>query len=226
MQLRERSHLNGTLANFKSIKNNNSLISQGKGHMSWKSLSALSNSTGIRLELEPSCSADAWLHQGLFTLHRGRLAPQIFLPKPLAGVILQKGDIFFLWPDWQLLLDTAPGLRSLGLGPLSFSRQPGPLYAIYLPTHTVISQRRPGRAAGAGTLMCPRISASSLRVQHICILMRSSIHFSLASLPCDHAPADGVLSATGSVYVNATREPGQVVPVEGAHGLSLRASQH
>lgn len=133
MQLRERSHLNGTLANFKSIKNNNSLISWGKGHMSWKSLSALSNSAGIRLELEPSCSADAWLRQGLFSLHRGRLAPQIFLPKPLEGVILQKGDIFFLWPDWQLL-DTAPGLRSLGLGPLSFSRQPDPLYEItFLP---------------------------------------------------------------------------------------------
>lgn len=84
----------------------------------------------------------------------------------------------------------------------------------------------PRASCWAGTLMCPRISASSLHVQHICILMRSSIHFSLASLPCDHAPADGVLSATGSVYVNATREPGQVVPVEGAHGLSLRASQH
>ena len=220
MQLRERSHLNGTLANFKSIKNNNSLISWGKGHMSWKSLSALSNSTGIRLELEPSCSADAWLRQGLFSLYRGRLAPQIFLPKPLEGVILQKGDIFFLWPDWQLL-DTAPGLRS----PVFLQAAWSPLRD-YLPAPTVISQRCPGQAAGAGTLMCPRISASSLHVQHICILMRSSVHFSLASLPCDHAPADGVLFAAGSVFVNATREPGQVVPLEGAHDLSLRASQH
>lgn len=122
MQLRERSHLNGTLANFKSIKNNNSLISLGKGHMSWKSLSALSNSTGIRLELEPSCSTDAWLRQGLFTLHRGRLAPQIFLPKPLAGVILQRGIYFYCdqtgnffwtqplaWGPWDLVPCLSPG---------------------------------------------------------------------------------------------------------------------
>lgn len=140
----------------------------------------------------------------------------------------EKGDVFFLyrirsffwtqplaWDPWDLV-------PCLSLGSLILSVRFTPTF---LPP-TLTSQRHPGWATGTGALMHQRISASFLRIQHICIWRRSSIHFSLVSLPWDHAPVDGVLSATGSVFVTAIREPGQVVPAGGAYGLSLWVSQH
>lgn len=142
------------------------------------------------------------LSGAVHSAQEGAGSARFFYPSPWQVLFCKRGIYFscdqtgnFFWNS-QL-----PGLRSLGLGPLSFSRQPDPSTST-LPPPRLSSLR------GAQASWGRDIDVS----KNLCQLLTCSTHlyfnekqhsFLTVSLPCDYLSADGVLSATGSVYVNA-----------------------
>lgn len=170
----------------------------------------------IELELEYSCSSNIWFYRGPFVQYgvQRNVSYITFSTKKTTMFYFGKYDIFSLSPKylfWKYLFWKIgyifPVPRSvrffwtqlwsrtlLGCCPLSIPKQLFSFFGIHIPrpanfTSQICSECE---LLSQGALMHQRIFANSLHVQHIFILMRKSIYFSLVSLPSDHASADAM----------------------------------